>query len=226
MRTSESIKEIATALAKAQGEVANPVFNKTNPHFKSSYADLASVLNAVRPVLSKHGISIMQMTNLEEAGLVLYTRLTHMSGEWIEAVYPVTASGKHQEMAASLTYAKRLSLSAIVGVAGEDDDDGNAANTVPVVAKAPPKPAKKASPDQYDEGKSAAAFDEMVAGLDDCASKPDMVAWANKYAPMKANLIDEHKKLIEKAFQDAQIRIRDAAQAPKAEPPKSDDEDF
>ena len=140
MRTSDAINEISTALAKVQGEVSNPVFNKTNPHFKSSYADLSSVLNAVRPYLSKNGISLMQMTNLEESGLVLYTRLVHSGGQWIESVYPVTASGKHQEIAAALTYAKRLSLSAIVGVAGEDDDDGNAANNVEVKAKAAPKP--------------------------------------------------------------------------------------
>jgi len=104
MKTSEQINEIATALAKAQGEVANPVFNKTNPHFRSKYADLSSVLNVVRPALSKNNISIMQMTNIEEAGVVLYTRLTHTSGQWIESVYPVTASGKHQEIAAALTY--------------------------------------------------------------------------------------------------------------------------
>lgn len=230
---SEQIGNLAKALAAAQVELENPALNKINPHFRSKYADLASVLNAVRPVLGKHGIALMQITETLDTAVLLRSRLVHSSGEWIEATYPVANIGKHQEMGAALTYAKRQSLSALVGVAGEEDDDGNEATEKDMLkgAAAAPKAAaakttKKDNPDRYDESKSASVFDEMVMALEECASKPDMVAWANKYAPMKANLTDEHKKLIEKAFQDAQIRIRDAAQAPKAEPPKSDDDDF
>ena len=206
MRTSEQINEISAALSKAQGEVANPVFNKTNPHFKSSYADLSSVLNAVRPVLSKNNISIMQLTNLEESGLVLYTRLTHNSGQWIESVYPVTASGKHQEIAASLTYAKRLSLSAIVGVSGEDDDDGNAANTIPVVAKAASRPKVEVSP--MTEEESANVRDTMLVTLDDCISKNDLSTWAGINAKSKNMLREEDQEIVTMAFQEAQERIR------------------
>ena len=208
MNTSENIELIATALAKAQGEVANPVFNKTNPHFKSSYADLSSVLNAVRPILSKNGISIMQLTNLEESGLVLYTRLTHSSGQWVQSVYPVTASGKHQEIAASLTYAKRLSLSAIVGVSGEDDDDGNAANTVPVTAKGAPKPKIEAS--KLTEAESMETMDNILIELDKCESKEDLQAWATKNSPAKQTLWGPHQTETTKAFQAAQERIRTA----------------
>ncbi|CAB5220033.1 Essential recombination function protein [uncultured Caudovirales phage] len=208
MNTSESIELIATALAKAQGEVANPVFNKTNPHFKSSYADLSSVLNAVRPILSKNGISIMQLTNLEESGLVLYTRLTHSSGQWVQSVYPVTASGKHQEIAASLTYAKRLSLSAIVGVSGEDDDDGNAANTVPVTAKGSPKPKIEAS--KLTEEQSMETMDGILVELDECKTKEDLQAWAAKNSPAKQTLWGPHQTETTKAFQAAQERIRTA----------------
>jgi hypothetical protein len=209
MRTSDAINEISTALAKVQGEVSNPVFNKTNPHFKSSYADLSSVLNAVRPYLSKNGISLMQMTNLEESGLVLYTRLVHSSGQWIESVYPVTASGKHQEIAAALTYAKRLSLSAIVGVAGEDDDDGNAANNVEVKAKAAPKPKVEASKLTEEENAKITSF--ILAELDECRSKEDLQMWASKNAPTKQTLWEDSQKQVTKAFQDAQARVRDAA---------------
>jgi hypothetical protein len=208
MKTSDAINEISAALAKAQGEVSNPVFNKTNPHFKSSYADLSSVLNAVRPVLAKNGISIMQLTNLEESGLVLYTRLVHSSGQWIESVYPVTASGKHQEIAAALTYAKRLSLSAIVGVAGEEDDDGNAANTVPVTAKGTPKPKPEAS--KLTEEESMAIMDGILVELDECKSKEDLQAWATKNSPAKQTLWGPHQTETTKAFQAAQERIRTA----------------
>ena len=212
MRTSDAINEISTALAKVQGEVSNPVFNKTNPHFKSSYADLSSVLNAVRPYLSKNGISLMQMTNLEESGLVLYTRLVHSGGQWIESVYPVTASGKHQEIAAALTYAKRLSLSAIVGVAGEDDDDGNAANNVEVKAKAAPKPKSEVIVYDSTQNISTAKMEAMLLELDSCTSKEHLQDWANKNGKTKQTLIDDHQKQVTKAFQDAQIRIREASQ--------------
>lgn len=209
MKTSEQINEIATALAKAQGEVANPVFNKTNPHFRSKYADLSSVLNVVRPALSKNNISIMQMTNIEEAGVVLYTRLTHTSGQWIESVYPVTASGKHQEIAAALTYAKRLSLSAIVGVAGEEDDDGNAANDLPVATKAAPKapPLPKMS-----AADSKKAMDDMLLDLDGCATKENLQEWALRNSKKKGELWEEHQGEVTQAFQKAQTRIREAAQ--------------
>jgi hypothetical protein len=209
MRTSDSIDAISAALAKVQGEVANPVFNKTNPHFKSSYADLASVLNAVRPALSKHSIAIMQMTNLEEAGVVLYTRLTHSSGQWIESVYPVTTSSKHQEIASSLTYAKRLSLSAIVGVAGEDDDDGNAANTVPAKAANVTTIAKKSEVKATLIGEEAQkAIEEMSEALNSCASKTDLQGWATKYSAVKNRLSAEDQMIVTKAFQSAQERLR------------------
>ena len=203
MKTSEEIKDIATALAKAQGEITNPTFNKTNPHFKSAYADLASVLNAVRPVLSKHGISIMQMTNLEEAGLVLYTRLTHTSGQWIESVYPVSSSAKHQEIAASLTYAKRLSLSAIAGVAGEEDDDGNAANTAPVSTKATKKETSNLSAED-----SSKMRDAMLVTLDDCQNKVDLQTWASNNAKTKNMLLKSDQETVTTAFQEAQERIK------------------
>ena len=207
MRTSDSIDAISAALAKVQGEVVNPVFNKINPHFKSSYADLASVLNAVRPALSKHGIAIMQMTNLEDAGVVLYTRLTHSSGQWIESVYPVTTSSKHQEIASSLTYAKRLSLSAIVGVAGEDDDDGNAANVVPAKALAPTQLPKKAEPIMALE-EAARAMDEMTQSLNDCTTKEHLQNWATKFSAVKKRLSPENQMEVTKAFQSAQERVR------------------
>ena len=150
----------------------------------------------------------MQLTNLEESGLVLYTRLTHSSGQWVQSVYPVTASGKHQEIAASLTYAKRLSLSAIVGVSGEDDDDGNAANTVPVTAKGAPKPKIEAS--KLTEAESMETMDNILIELDKCESKEDLQAWATKNSPAKQTLWSTHQTETTKAFQAAQERIRTA----------------
>ena len=213
MNTSEQINEIAAALAKAQGEMTNPTFNKTNPHFKSSYADLSSVLNAVRPALAKNGIALMQMTGMEEAGVVLYTRLTHISGQWIESIYPVTASGKHQEIAAALTYAKRLSLSAIAGVAGEEDDDGNAANQTTVNAARPAKQAPKPVVDGYDDVKSELTRNEMIGALLNIQSKTDLQKWGTDVASETKKLTPPDQAAVRSAFVDAQKRLNEAAAA-------------
>jgi hypothetical protein len=136
MNTSDNINEIATALAKAQGEIANPAKNRVNPHFKSKYADIADGLDVIRPTLSKFGIAFVQATELVEDGMViLRTRMIHSSGQWLESTYPVGRFVKHQELGASLTYAKRQALFSIVGVAGDDDDDGNSATATPGVRK-------------------------------------------------------------------------------------------
>ena len=140
MESSEEINEIAAAMAKAQAMIQNPKKENENPHFKSKYADLASGLNAIRPALSANGIALFQATGLYEGtSVILRTRLVHSSGQWIGSTYPVSALAQHQAMASALTYAKRQSLFALVGVAGEDDDDdGDAAvkhqDTKPVAA--------------------------------------------------------------------------------------------
>jgi hypothetical protein len=209
--TSENIDLIATALAKAQGEISNPVFNKINPHFKSAYADLSSVLNAVRPALSKNGIAIMQFTNLEESGLVLYSRLIHTSGQWMQSIYPVSSSSKHQDLAAAMTYAKRVTLSAQAGVAGEEDDDGNAANTVPAKAATVTPMAKKDEVKATLVGEDAEkAMTEMSEALTVCMSKVDLQGWATKYSAVKNRLSAADQMTVTKAFQATQERLRES----------------
>jgi len=142
MKTSESIEHLSTALAAAQGALKNPPKNKINPHFKSAYVDLSDGLTAVRECFSKHGLVFIQGTSLMDGVIVLNTRIAHKSGQWIESDYPVGGFGKPQEMGSAMTYARRYALFSMVGVAGEDDDDGNAAqaaDATPVKAKAAPK---------------------------------------------------------------------------------------
>lgn len=128
MRTSETIDALAAALAKAQSEMTNAAFNRTNPHFRSKYADLASIRDAVTPSLTKNGIAVVQLTEPSEGFLLVITRLIHSSGQWIESQYPIINDvNKPQAMGSALTYAKRYSLSAICNIASEEDDDGNAA---------------------------------------------------------------------------------------------------
>jgi ERF superfamily len=124
MRTSETTNEIAKALSLAQGELKNAAFDSKNPHFGNRYASLSSVRDAVIPSLSKQGIALVQATDCVDGMWTVVTRLIHSSGQWIESVYPFNLD-KPQAMGSALSYARRYSLSAITGIASEEDDDGN-----------------------------------------------------------------------------------------------------
>lgn len=129
MNQSESIVELAASLAQAQGEMSNPVFDSRNPHFKSSYASLASVRNAVIPVLAKNGLSVMQDIVSNADGVVCTQLLVHKSGQWIKTsgmFVPVDKFNAHG-FGSATTYARRFSLMALACVVGDDDDDGHAA---------------------------------------------------------------------------------------------------
>jgi hypothetical protein len=137
VKTSESIKEIAGALAKAQAVMAGAKKDATNPHFRSQYADLASCWEACRDALTKNGISVVQMGRYSmEDEVVVETRLCHSSGEWMEGelALPVTKADA-QGYGSALTYARRYGLCAAVGIAPVDDD-GNAAAAAKPATKA------------------------------------------------------------------------------------------
>jgi len=126
--SSSSLNKLAPALAKAQSELSNATLNKVNPHFKSKYADLAGIRDTVTPVLSKHGLSIVQYTEISNIGFCLVTMLLHESGQYIEGRYPLPELlEKPQAMGSAVTYARRYTLSAMCGIAAEEDDDGEAA---------------------------------------------------------------------------------------------------
>jgi hypothetical protein len=125
---SASIAKLAAALAKAQGEIEGASKDKTNPHFKSAYADLASVWDACRAALSKNEIAVIQTPSADGSKVTVETILAHSSGEWISDQLTMTAQdARPQAIGSCITYARRYALSAMVGVAPEDDD-GNAAS--------------------------------------------------------------------------------------------------
>ena len=138
MIKSESIKELLTALAKAQGKISAAKKDSTNPHFKSKYSDLASCWDAIREPLSSNGLSLSQWVSTSEKGINLITMLGHSSGEWIssEANFPVKDPGNPQAVGSSISYARRYCLSAAISLVS-DDDDGNAG----AQEKQAPKPA-------------------------------------------------------------------------------------
>lgn len=138
MRTSDSIKELSAALAKFQMEVKNPKNSAKNPQFSSQYAPLDEILELVRPSLGKFGLSIVQDTGGALEDITIATRLLHESGEWMESE-PLHFKGEQtlkgggtklsvQGAGSAITYGRRYQLTAILGLAGNDDDDGNTAN--------------------------------------------------------------------------------------------------
>lgn len=128
---SEQINELAAALAKAQGEILGAKKDSSNPFYKSKYSDLSSVWEACRAPLSKNGLSVSQMIENRESGDVLHTMLLHSSGQWLssEMQIRIKSDGKTNELQAlgsCITYLRRFSLAALVGVApADEDDDGN-----------------------------------------------------------------------------------------------------
>ena len=130
MNKSESIAGLAAALAKAQGAMKGAVKDSANPFFKSKYADLASVVEAIRAAFSANGLSYIQTVEPSDKDEVrVETTLLHASGEWISCgvlALPVSKVDA-QGYGSALTYCRRYSLSAAVGIAAEADDDGNAA---------------------------------------------------------------------------------------------------
>ena len=128
MNKSEQINELALAMATAQGELENASKNSENPAFKrgnqtSKYADLAEVLNTVRPVFASHGLSIVQMPSFEAGVASVETILMHKSGQWISNVASAPVGKQDaQGVGSVITYLRRYSVAAFAGIAQEDDD--------------------------------------------------------------------------------------------------------
>lgn len=130
MQRSEQINELATALAKAQGMMRNAELDRVNPFFKSKYATLASVWDAIRVPLSENGLSIAQAVTQESERMYLETVMMHTSGQYIISQYPILpAKNDPQGIGVALTYARRYSLAPMVGITADEDDDGNGANS-------------------------------------------------------------------------------------------------
>lgn len=120
---SEHINELATALCKAQAEIMPALKDSANPFFKSKYADLESVWNACRDPLTKNGLCVMQAINTIENQMVLVTTLAHSSGQFIRSLAPIIVTKMEpQAIGSAISYFRRYSLAALVGVVQSDDD--------------------------------------------------------------------------------------------------------
>jgi ERF superfamily len=158
---SAEIGKLAEALSKAQGAIEDAKKESENPFFKSNYADLSSVWKACRKHLSGNGLAVIQAVDLEGR---LRTTLAHTSGEWIASVYPIKpVKDDPQGLGSAVTYARRYSLAAIVGIApAGEDDDGEGAQGRPAETKAK---SKKDAPKDED-GNMEVAKDVLAAALE------------------------------------------------------------
>lgn len=137
MKMSETITKISAALTKSWGEIENPKHNKrvtvrmkNGGQYNFEYTDLGGIIDTVRPVFKENGISIIQhaYTDLidNRPFISVVTKLMHTSGEWIESKpLQILASQNIQDMGGQITYMKRYSLSALLGISTEEDDDAN-----------------------------------------------------------------------------------------------------
>lgn len=153
MKTSDSISKIAAALLKAQQEITFAAKDSKNPAFKSTYANLESVIEAIKGPLNASGIVFMQSFSPSAPGfLALSTRLLHTSGEWIEDEMTVPLQKNDaQGYGSAATYSRRYALAAITGLYQADDDGQEAA-----------KPQPKAAPAKVDVMPLLAAMDAAV----------------------------------------------------------------
>jgi PAS domain-containing protein len=129
MNTEHANAALFAALALAQGEIENASKNAANPHFKSKYADLAEVLNTIRPVFAKHGLTIVQFPQFDGARASVVTLIGHKDGGFITAEAAcVPAKSDAQGIGSATTYLRRYSAAAAAGIAQEDDDGQAAAH--------------------------------------------------------------------------------------------------
>jgi len=183
---SEQINELAAALAKAQGEFISPPRNRAvevkmrenKGVYKFCYATLDCIMDMIRKPLSDNGLSVAHSLLDDAHGPICETRIMHASGQWIATWVPVIVSehADAQGWGAAITYARRYGLTCLLGIASDEDDDGNAAcgNSVTDASRNQPSkpttqpskkaaPAKQAPPPAKEESKQAAAGRDIDA---------------------------------------------------------------
>jgi hypothetical protein len=178
---SDTIGELATALSQAQGEFppipknkTAEVPTKTGGRYSYKYADLADVISIVAPVLSKNGLAVIQEPTLFDGRFVLLSSLIHRSGEYKTSLYPLPMHDKPQLMGSEITYARRYTLTAILGIHADEDEDGTLANKEGTAPRVQPRLPPLTEPREFTEARQRReAAEKDAERLLDLASVPD-----------------------------------------------------
>jgi hypothetical protein len=142
MKTSDNVDKIFPAFVAFQAEMPPVPKDSINPHFRNKYASLVAITEATRPVLAKHGLAYTQGMAIVDGVQVMFTRIIHQSGQWMEdGGYALNPSKNDpQGMGSAVTYERRYTIGSTLGIITEDDDDGNRASEPAPVKKLPPVP--------------------------------------------------------------------------------------
>jgi hypothetical protein len=141
MKTSDQLDQIAPSLASAQGQIRDAA--KDQKGYGYTYANLASILQILRPVYAAHGLAVIQETATEGDAVEVLTRIIHSSGQWIEtgplrmAVEAKKGLSQAQCLGSVVTYARRYALAAAAGITQDDDDGASAAPMTQAVPASP-----------------------------------------------------------------------------------------
>ena len=176
----ENIAELATALCAAQAEMRPAPKDSVNPHFKSKYADLTSLWDAIREPLTKNGLAVVQTFSPDhaEGELMLTTTLMHKSGQSIQSTMRMPLPKRDpQGLGSATSYARRYALAAMVGATSDDDDDGNAAMPGNGNGRKPAPP--KVNPEEQQKAAVVGEIWKVCSGQG--MSKEDMLGYMSAH---------------------------------------------
>lgn len=216
MNAATNIKPatLSSALVKALSEIEGAAKDKVNPHFKSKYADIASVIDAIKPVLARHGLAFTQSTEPSESGVIVETLLWHESGgdgdlggpRSLGKLYVPANKLDAQGFGSALTYARRYALMTAFGVPAEDDD-GNAAasstkaaNANPSTGEAPPEKRAKLAGPYTSKTQLWAAVRQFVRTINGCGDLGELIGFLGT---------KDVTELLEQCERDAPELLRD-----------------
>lgn len=207
MTQSESIDKLLPAFVAFQSDMPSVPKDAVNPHFRSKYASLGAITEATRPHLAKHGLAVTQSLVWRDGVQLLVTRVIHASGQWMQdggyALNPT--KNDPQGMGSAVTYARRYTLGATLGIVTEDDDDGNAASaprSQPIKQTAtdlPPLNATNADGTLNSKGLESASFIAGGGTFEQIerkykVSKADRMAVDNEAIRMRMDATDKNKQ--------------------------------
>lgn len=171
------MQKLIPALVKARLAFEPIAKDGKNPHYRTRYATLDSILSAVVKPLAENGLAIVQTLNPTPDAPILTTHLYHESGESIESNYPLPASTEPQKLGAAITYARRYAICAMLNIVADEDDDGNSASSKPTTVASPAKDDAKVTPISKP---ATAATDAPASDLISDAQRKRLYAIATK----------------------------------------------
>lgn len=212
IETSESTAKLDAALAKAQGDFQAAIKDSNNPAFKSKYADLSAVMEAIRPALIKHGISVTQWpVHSEDDRVHMVTRIAH-DGEWMRGQFSMPVMKKDAHGYGSIvTYLRRYCIASCFGVIADLDDDGN------IASGRTEQPTPVEAPKQFDHNPIVRRVcDKFIKGIreiEQIGTLEDLQIYWDANQQDIADLPASYKKEVQTAKDQAKAKFTQAVAA-------------